>query len=63
MLEVVPDFKYPHMLVSTVIEGAHQQKYFSEHIPALTDITKDKNRITNFYQDLVFNSLNNFNNN
>lgn len=57
ILEINPEFKYPHMLVSTVIEGAHQQKYFSEHLPALTDVTTEKNSITTFYTNLVFNFL------
>ncbi len=54
VLEIVPDFKYPHMLISTVIEGAHQQKYFAEHLPALTDVKKGKDTITEFYTQLVF---------
>jgi len=57
VLEIAPNFKFPHMLISTVIEGAHQQKYFSEHLPALTDTTKDINDISKFYTDLVFNFL------
>ena len=57
VLEIKPDFKYPRMLISTVIEGAHQQKYFSEHIASLTDISNDKSTITSFYKQLVFNFL------
>ena len=57
ILEINPTFKYPHMLISTVIEGAHHQKYFSEHLPALTDKSDDKEAITNFYKELVFNFL------
>ena len=57
ILEINPTFKYPHMLISTVIEGAHHQKYFSEHLPTLTDLPKDKEAITNFYKELVFNFL------
>jgi AcrR family transcriptional regulator len=57
VLEINPTYKYPHMLISTVIEGAHQQKYFSEHLPSLTDIVKEKDAITNFYKELVFNLL------
>lgn len=57
VLEINPTFKYPHMLISTVIEGAHHQKYFSEHLPALTDLSEDKEAITNFYKELVFNFL------
>ncbi len=57
ILEIIPKFKFPHMLISTVIEGAHHQKYFSEHLPTLTDISKDKNAISKFYTELVFNFL------
>lgn len=57
ILEIKPTYKYPHMLISTVIEGAHHQKYFSEHLPALTDLTDDSEAITNFYKELVFNLL------
>lgn len=57
ILEINPGFEFPHMLVSTVIEGAHQQKYFAEHLPTLTDIKKEQNAISNFYTQLVFNFL------
>ena len=57
ILEIDPNFPYSHMLVSTVIEGAHQQKYFAEHLPALTDKGKDKETITKFYTALVLNYL------
>jgi hypothetical protein len=57
VLEVDPNFEFPHMLISTVIEGAHHQKYFSDHLPSLTDSFKGKNVITDFYQQLVFNFL------
>ena len=57
ILEIKPKFEYPHMLISTVIEGAHQQKFFAEHLPSLTDTKKRENSITNFYTELVFNFL------
>lgn len=57
ILEIKPGFEFPHMLISTVIEGAHQQKYFAEHLPTLTDIKKEQNAISNFYTQLVFNFL------
>ncbi len=58
VMEINPLFEYPHMLISTVIEGAHQQKYFAEHLPALTDKIKDKNAITTFYKELINQTLN-----
>ncbi len=57
ILEIKPGFEFPHMLVSTVIEGSHHQRYFAEHLPALTDIKKDGNSISQFYKDLVFGIL------
>ncbi len=57
VLEIKPDFRFPHMLISTVIEGAHHQKYFTEHLPALTDVSKEEDSITQFYTKLVLNFL------
>ena len=57
ILEVNPTFKYPHMLVTTIIEGAHHQRYFAEHLPRLTDIIKTEDAVTTFYKDLVIKSI------
>jgi len=58
VLEFNPKYKYSHMLISTVIEGAYQQRFFAEHIPALTDIDKkNESTITEFYTKLVFNAI------
>ena len=54
ILEISPKFEYPHMLISTVIEGAHQQKYFAEHLSALTDVKRGKDAISEFYTQMVF---------
>nr|WP_299158931.1 TetR/AcrR family transcriptional regulator [uncultured Tenacibaculum sp.] len=57
VLEINPTFKYPKMLISTVIEGAHQQRYFSKHLPSLTDFEEGKNSIVKFYIDIVFKTI------
>jgi len=57
ILEISPNFELPHMLTSTVIEGAHEQKYFADHLPSLTDVKHGKDTITDFYTELVFNFL------
>jgi AcrR family transcriptional regulator len=54
VLDVNPNFKFQHMLISTVIEGAHHQRYFSEYLPALTDVNNNEKSIEKFYSDLVF---------
>lgn len=55
VLEINKDYKYPHMLVSTIIEGAHHQRYFAEHLPRLTDFVKGEDAVTVFYQDMALN--------
>lgn len=55
--EIHPDYKYPHMLISTVIEGAHHQRYFAEHLPRLTDSVEGEDAIVNFSLDMVFNTI------
>ena len=52
--ELNPDYKYPHMLVSTIIEGAHFQRFFAEHLPRLTDVVKGEDAIVKFSVDTVF---------
>lgn len=53
ILEIRADFKYPNMLVSTIIEGAHHQRYFAEHLPRLTDVVEGEDAVTSFYVQLV----------
>jgi AcrR family transcriptional regulator len=55
--EINPEFEYPHMLISTVIEGAHHQRFFAEHLPRLTDVVDGADAVTDFYINLVFNAI------
>jgi len=57
VLEVNPNYKYPHMLISTVIEGAHFQRYFAAHLPRLTDVVLNEDSITEFYKEMVFKAI------
>jgi len=57
VLEVNPAFQFPHMLISTVIEGVQQQRYFSEHLPSLTDVKQGNDNISEFYKQLVFKTI------
>lgn len=51
--EMNPEFKYPNMLVSTIIEGAHHQRYFTTHLPKLTNIVEGEDAICSFYGQLT----------
>ncbi len=54
VIQCSPNYQYPHMLISTVIEGAYQQRYFAKHLPKLTDVGGEKDNIPEFYSKLVF---------
>lgn len=53
---IKPEYKYPATLASTIIEGSLHQHFLKEHFPTITDCN-DKVTPTEFYTDLVFNSL------
>ncbi len=57
--ECSPKYKYPKSLASTIIEMAHFQNFFMNHLPSLTDFgnTKEETEIIAFLNDLVFTSL------
>ena len=57
VLEINPKFKYPHMLISTLIEGAHLQSFYANHLPRLTDSLRGEDSINSFYKQMVFNSI------
>lgn len=57
ILEINPNYKYPHMLISTVIEGVHHQRYFADHLPRLTDVVKGEDAIGSFYKEMVFKAI------
>jgi AcrR family transcriptional regulator len=38
VLAVNPAYPYPHALISTMMEAAHLQLFFAQHLPSLTEI-------------------------
>jgi hypothetical protein len=52
-------YPYPKSLSSTIIEASHQQQFFAENLPKLTDVSKkNKNEmVAGFIEDLVFKTL------
>jgi len=53
--EINPEYHYPTSLISTAVESAHNQKYFSEHLPSLTEVSNgDKDEIEAFLTDMSF---------
>lgn len=60
VLELDLNFRFPHMLVSTIIEGAHYQRFFAVHLPRLTDVysEEEEDAVTLFYTELALKQLN-----
>ncbi len=52
-------YEYPHSLSSTLIEASHQQQYFCEHLPKLTDVktVSSTNYTKHYLEDLLFKVL------
>ncbi len=57
ILEINKDYQFPHMLVSTIIEGAHHQRYFAEHLPRLTDAHEGVDSVALFFVQLIKSEL------
>ena len=60
MKAVNPTFKYPHSLTSTCLEAAHQQVFFAQHLPTLSDISNESDIYDKNYEFLttiIFNTL------
>lgn len=54
VIDVNPSYAYPHMLITTVVEGAHQMRFFADHLPTITDQVENQTQfVESFYQDLI----------
>jgi len=55
-----PDFAYPRSFASTLLETAHDQQFFSEHLPKLTDNAERKEHqryVLNYLRHITFNLI------
>lgn len=53
IIDINPGYAYPHMLVSMIVEGSLQQRYFADHLPKLTDLTSGEDDIYDFAVDTI----------
>jgi AcrR family transcriptional regulator len=54
ILEINPSYPFPNMLVSSMMEGSNQQRFFALHLPRLTNEQAGKEVVESFYSDLIF---------
>lgn len=57
VLEVHPDFEFPHTLISTILEGCHLQKFFGRHLPHLTDTETNDEATSRFFIEMTLSML------
>ncbi|MDO9552999.1 TetR/AcrR family transcriptional regulator [Rhodonellum sp.] len=57
--EINPDYEFPKALVSTVMGSGLMQSYYSEHLPGLTEIKNGDEKRTEFFQNMVFKTIEN----
>ncbi len=59
MLEINPTYPYARSLSSTIIEMSHQQRFFMNNLPRLTDFGNQPNEVEveKFLEHLVFSCL------
>lgn len=57
--EVNPRYRYPRSLSSTLLEMAHFQKFFMQHLPALTDFggKHDSKNVASFLENMLMSCL------
>ena len=59
ILSINPSYRYPKMLASTIIEGAHLQRFFGKHLPSLTNCNNqdDKDHVQEFSVEMALNLI------
>ena len=57
ILECNKDFMYPHMLVTSMLEGARHQRFFAANLPNLTDVVPGEDTIVEFYSNMVLKTI------
>lgn len=61
VLEVNPNFEFPHSLVSTIMLAIKHQLYYAQHLPSLTDIKYDSKKhykkLNLFLEGVVFKTI------
>jgi AcrR family transcriptional regulator len=60
VLTINPSYPYSHALISTVLESVFHQRYFTEHLPRLTDKISDDKNLDDFIFQLTSQAILNY---
>lgn len=53
ILEINPTYEFPNMLISTMIEGSNQQRFFAAHLPRLTNMNQHDDLVESFFTETL----------
>jgi AcrR family transcriptional regulator len=59
ILEINPTYAFPNMLISTMIEGSNQQRFFAAHLPRLTNMNQKDDMVESFFTDTLLKAIKN----
>ncbi|WP_207435598.1 TetR/AcrR family transcriptional regulator [Sabulibacter ruber] len=60
VLEINPEYPYPHALVSTLFEATRKHLFFAQHLPSLTEVKLEQaglNSLTSYLNHLAFSAI------
>lgn len=52
-----PNYPFPQMLISTIIESIHHQRFFAAHLPRLTNVIDGEDAVRSFVKELVLKTV------
>lgn len=59
VLRINPDYPFANMLAATITEGALHQRFYSKHLPSLTNKKPKQDLIPEFYHQLALSAIEN----
>lgn len=55
--KISPSYPYAHALISTILQASHQQIFFSQHLPSLTEIDFKSKKYNDQNFDFLYNLI------
>ncbi len=62
VIEICPNYPYPNMLITNMIEGSMLQNFYAEHLPRLTNSLNGKTQSTDFFMSIFTLTIQNYSN-
>lgn len=56
--EIDQDYPYAKTLIATCLEGILHQQYFAKHLPSLSDVSNNVEKLPDIFYQIIINNLN-----